>query len=99
MIYFLPVFFQFENFGMKYEDIEKVINKQITKHPTVQISFKTRSAIKGIFIQTPDYQELSRKNLWRIVVERHIDSYKQTRDENLAKIFNGTEFTRLEVVS
>jgi hypothetical protein len=84
---------------MRYEDIEKVIHKQIKKHPTVQITFKTRSAIKGIFIETQDYHELSRKNLWRIVVERHIDSYKQTHDENLAKIFNGTEFTRLELVS
>ncbi len=83
---------------MKYEDIEKVINKQIAKHPTVQISFKTRSAIRGIFIQTPDYHELSRKNLWRIVTETHVDSYKQTKNENLASIFNCNEFTRLELV-
>jgi hypothetical protein len=84
---------------MRYEDIEKVLQKQSKKLSTVQITFKTRSAIKGIFIETQDYHELSRKNLWRIVVERHIDSYKQNHDENLAKIFNGSEFTRLELVS
>ena len=84
---------------MKFEDIDKVVQKQSAKQLPVQISFKARSAIKGIFIQTPDYHELSRKNLWRIVIERHIDSYKATKDENLARIFNGNEFTRLEPVS
>jgi hypothetical protein len=84
---------------MKYEDIEKVIQKQITKHPVIQVSFKNRNAIRGIFIQVTDFHELSRKNLWRIVIERHIDSYKRTHDESLARIFNGNEFTRLEMVS
>jgi len=83
---------------MKYEDIDKVVQKQSAKQLPVQISFKTRSGIKGIFIQTPDYHELSRKNLWRIVTETHVNSYKQTKDESLARIFNGNEFTRLELV-
>lgn len=84
---------------MKYEEIEKIIQNQDSKDPMVQISFKTRSSIKGIIIKTTDYGELSRKNLWRIVTEKYIDSYKASNNENLAKIFNGSEFTKLELLS
>ena len=84
---------------MTYEAIENAIQKNASHNDNiVKISFKTRNAIKGIFIKTADYHELSKKNLWRIVSEIHIDNYKQTKDVNLARIFNGTEFTRLEPV-
>ena len=84
---------------MKHEEIEKILQKQDAKTPVVKISFKSRNPIKGIFLKTSDYKDLSRKNLWRIVSESHIDAYNQTRNENLAKIFSGTEFTRLELLS
>lgn len=84
---------------MKNEDIEKVIQKRVTNESLVQISFKTRTAIKGIFIESADFHQLSRKNLWRIVTERHLETFAKTHDENLAKIFNGSEFTRLELLS
>ncbi len=32
---------------------------------------------------------------WRIVTNTSIETWKKTKDVNLAKIFNGTEFTRL----
>ena len=83
---------------MKFEEIEKIITPD-SKDPMVQISFKNRSPIKGIIIKTMDYRELSRKNLWRIVTEKYIDSYKTSNNENLAKIFNGSEFTKLELLS
>jgi hypothetical protein len=83
---------------MKYEDIEKTLLKQDSGDPLVQISFKNRSAIKGLIIKVSDYRELSRKNLWRIVTEKHIDTYQKLHDENLAKIFNGAEFTKLELL-
>jgi hypothetical protein len=84
---------------MKYEEIENIIQKQSSKDSMVQISFRNRSAIKGIIIKVSDYKELSRKNLWRIVTEKYVDSYKKSNNENLAKIFNGSEFTRLELLS
>lgn len=85
---------------MTFEAIENAIQKNAPGiNNIVKISFKTRNAIKGIFIKTSDYHELSRKNLWRIVSEIHIDNYIQTHDVSLARIFNGTEFTRLEAVS
>lgn len=83
---------------MKYEEIEKVLLKQDNANPVVQIRFKTRNPIKGIFLKTSDYKELSRKNLWRIVSETHIDEFRKTGNDGLGKIFNGTEFTRLEVL-
>jgi hypothetical protein len=81
---------------MKYEEIEKII--KTSENPTVRISFKNRNAIKGIFIKSADYKDLSRKNLWRIVTEKYIQAYNESNSENLAKIFNGTEFTKLELL-
>ena len=84
---------------MTYEQIEDFIQKKATAKNTFQIRFKTRNPIKGLFIKTSDYSELSRKNLWRIVSETNIEAYNKSKDENLARIFNGTEFTKLETLS
>ncbi len=83
---------------MTNEEINKFMTKKQPGNSAVQISFKTRKSFKGIFIKQLDFEELGRKNLWRIVSETHIDSYKQSNDANLAKIFNGAEFTKLELV-
>ena len=42
-----------------------------------------------------DYDELKSKNFWRIVTSSNIEVWKKTKDMNLARIFNGMEFTRL----
>lgn len=42
-----------------------------------------------------DYKELRSKNLWRIVTNANIEQWRKTKDANLARIFNGIEFTRL----
>lgn len=82
---------------MTYEQIEDIVQKKRTSDQVVfEIKFKTRNPIKGLFIKAVDYRELSRKNLWRIVSESHIEEYKKTRNEGLAKIFNGVEFTGLK---
>lgn len=84
---------------MTYEQIEEIIKKPHSKNSVFEIRFRTRNPIKGLFIQTSDYRELSRKNLWRIVSESHINAYRQSPDENLARIFNGTEFTKVQAVT
>jgi hypothetical protein len=66
----------------------------LAKH-TVKIDFKTRSSILGIFIKSTDYDELKSKNFWRIVTETNIKQWTATQDNSLAKIFNGSEMTRL----
>jgi hypothetical protein len=80
---------------MTYEQIQNILEKKHSSGGVFDIRFKTRNSIKGLFIKTADYAELSRKNLWRIVSERNIDEYKKTRNESLSRIFNGTEFTGL----
>ena len=82
---------------MTYEEIEKFMkNKHKSATAPVRINFKTRKPITGLFIKTADYPELSRKNLWRIVSETYLDSYSNSKDINLARIFNGAEMTKLE---
>jgi len=75
--------------------IEKFIETGKRKNQQVNIHFKTRSTITGMFIHTDDYVELKSKNFWRIVTRTHFDAYNQTKNAGLAKIFCGTEFQRL----
>ena len=84
---------------MTYEQIEHILKNRNEAGSCFEIRFKTRSAIKGLFIETADYRELSRKNLWRVVSEGRIEEYRKTRNLNLARIFNGSEFTKLEAKS
>ncbi len=83
---------------MTSAEIEKFMLQKNKQAKAVQISFKTRPSMKGLFIELPDYDELKRKNLWRIVSESNLGAYEQTNDNNLARIFNGIEITRLEIV-
>ena len=80
-----------------------MVNEMITKflEPThlakssIKIEFKKRNTIIGIFVKSPDYDDLKSKNFWRIVSESHIPEWKKTSDNKLSKIFSGSEFTRL----
>jgi len=83
---------------MTYEEIRKFIVQKQPGNSPVQINFKTRRTLKGVFLQLPDFDELCRKNLWRIVSESYIESYLSTKDVNLGRIFNGAEITRLEKI-
>ena len=80
---------------MTNEQIEKFLLPDHVAKTHVRISFKTRNTITGLFIQMPDFNELKAKNYWRIVPESNIEGWKKTKDMNLARIFNGQEFTRL----
>jgi hypothetical protein len=80
-----------------------MINEMITKFlepdnlakKQVKIEFKKRNTIVGIFVKSPDYEDLKAKNFWRIVSETHISEWKKTNDNKLSKIFSGSEFVRL----
>lgn len=80
---------------MTNELIEKYVAPRQGGEKEIKIFFKQRSTITGIFIKGADYDELRSKNFWRIVTNANITTWKQTKDVNLAKIFNGMEFTRL----
>ena len=80
---------------MTKDQIEKYIQKDFLDKSNVKISFKTRKPVIGIFISTADYGELKSKNLWRIVPESSVVNYRKSKDYNFARIFNGTEMTKL----
>jgi hypothetical protein len=82
---------------MSNDQIEKVVNPENVGKNVITISFKSRNNIKGLFIQMPDFNELKVKNYWRVVPEKNIDEWKKSKNLNLARIFNGQEFTKLAV--
>jgi hypothetical protein len=85
---------------MNSEQIKKFIDTKITrKDKYVKIEFSKREPIYGVFIKDADYQDLSTKNFWRIVTSKHFDAYNKTHDINLARLFNGSEFSRLSLLS
>jgi hypothetical protein len=84
---------------MTNDAIIKHVEAKNHSEKMLNIHFKQRNTITGLFIKTNDYEELRSKNLWRIVTKLHIDEWKKTKDINLCRIFNGTEFTRLSEVN
>ena len=75
--------------------ITKFLEPSHLAKTSVKIEFKKRNSIVGIFVTSPDYEDLKSKNFWRIVSEVKIPEWKKTNDSKLSKIFSGSEFTRL----
>jgi hypothetical protein len=81
---------------MNIEEIQKFLDKKTTAESYVRISFKKRNAIYGLFVKDhKDYGELKAKNFWRIIPRSQFDAFKVSNDVGLAKIFSGSEFSRL----
>ncbi len=80
---------------MTSEMIEKFVTTRIRKGESVNIHFKDRHTVTGLFIHTMDYNELKSKNFWRIVSNQHLTKWEETKDINLTRLFNGASFTRL----
>ncbi len=79
---------------MTNEQIEKFLTPTAFSK-VVSISFKTRNNLRGMFLNTGDYEDLKSKNFWRIIAESKVEDFKRTRDMGLARIYNGSEFTKL----
>jgi hypothetical protein len=77
--------------------IEKFLQQNYLDKSPVKVSFKDRKPIVGIFITSADFSELKAKNFWRIVGEVNIENYRKSKDMNLARMFSGSEFTRLSI--
>ena len=80
---------------MTSEMIEKFVESKSRKSMAVNIHFKERGPVKGMFIRSGDYDELKSKNLWRIVSTAKIEEWNRTQNMDLPRIFNGLSFTRL----
>lgn len=84
---------------MNIEEIENFLEKQkLTNEQHVKISFRQRDSVFGLFVKERDYSDLKSKNFWRIVRKNDIEAWKKSKNIDLAKIFNGSEFSRLSVV-
>ncbi len=84
---------------MNIEEIEKIVEKNVTDPAYFKISFKKRNDVYGIFVRDQDYSHLKSKNFWRIVTSLNFAAFQQTKDLSLAKIFHGSAFSRLSVAT
>jgi hypothetical protein len=86
--------------AMNTEDIQRFLETKTTEQNNyVKIDFKKREAIYGLFIKDNDYNDLKSKNFWRIVTRKNFDEYKKSKNGNLARIFNGAEFSKLSLLN
>jgi hypothetical protein len=85
---------------MNTEEIQKFLDTKTSEQNNyVKIDFKKRDSIYGLFIKDNDYTDLKSKNFWRIVTRTHFDEYSKSKNVNLAKIFNGSEFSKLTLLT
>ena len=80
---------------MTTELIEKFIEPGKRKNKLVRIQFKLREPLLGVFVFGKDYEEMKRKNFWRIVTESKKAEWLKTNDMSCTRLFSGLEFTRL----
>lgn len=84
---------------MTTEVIAKFLETEnIPTSKSVKIDFKKRNSLVGVFVKGTDYNDLKSKNFWRIVSAANIEEWNKSRNMNLAKIFSGTEITKLTEV-
>ena len=72
--------------------------KKIPAGNCIRIDFKRRNPLFGFIIQGTSYEDLKSKNFWRIVIHSNMQNWQKTGDMDMAKIYNGSEFTKLSVV-
>jgi hypothetical protein len=84
---------------MNTELISKFVEgNTVPANKSMKIDFKKRTSINGLIIQSSDYEDLKSKNFWRIVPQTLVEEWTKSRNINLAKIFSGSEFTKLSLV-
>lgn len=86
---------------MQSDDILKFLEtKAAGKDAYIKIDFRTREPIYGLFLtDDKDFSDLRSKNFWRIVTRKHFDEYNRSKNRELARIFNGAEFTKLSLLT
>jgi len=83
---------------MTNDQIENFFTNAKLKERKVKIDFKTRASFIGLFIETKDSADLKVKNFWRIISESKMDEFQAQKDTSLARIYNGSEITRLSLI-
>ncbi len=80
---------------MDITSIEKFLDLKTKKSKVVNVHFKDRSTVTGIFIVTNDHEHLKSKNFWRMVNIKNIQTWEKTKNIELSRLFNGATFSRL----
>lgn len=85
---------------MTVEQIETFLAKEtVPQGKVIRFEMKKRNPVRGLIVQGKDYDELKGKNFWRIVTQTNLAEYSKSQNINLAKIFSGSEFAKLSLVS
>lgn len=79
--------------------IEKFIKLKDQQSKIINVHFKGRPTITGVFIALHDYEELKAKNFWRLVSIKNYDTWMLTKDIELTRLFNGSSFTKLSLAA
>lgn len=77
--------------------IEKYLDLKVKKSKVVNVHFKDRATVTGVFIIAKDYSEMKTKNFWRIVNVKNLQQWERTKNIEFSRLFNGASFTRLSV--
>ncbi len=85
---------------MTVEQIESFLDREtIPQGKIILFELKKRNPVRGLIVKGRDYNDLKAKNFWRIVTQTNLAAYQKTNDINLAKIFAGSDFAKLSLVS
>jgi hypothetical protein len=85
---------------MTVEQIETFLAKEtIPSGKVIRFELKKRNPVRGLIVQGRDYNDLKAKNFWRIVTQTNLAAFQKSKDINLAKIFSGSDFAKLSLVS
>lgn len=85
---------------MTVEQIETFLEKEtIPQGKIIRFELKKRDPVRGLIVKGRDYNDLKAKNFWRIVTQKNLTVYQKTNDINLAKIFAGSDFAKLSLVT
>lgn len=82
---------------MDIASIEKFLDNNAKQSKVVNVHFKDRPTVTGIFVTSKDHSELKAKNFWRLVSAQNVERWKATKNIELSRLFNGAAFTRLSV--
>ena len=86
---------------MNSEQIQNFLDKNVNgQNRYVRIQFQKRNSIYGLFLtDARDFKALSAKNFWRIVTQKNFDHYSRSKDLSLSRLFNGSEITKLSLLT
>ena len=83
---------------MTVEQIEQFLDREtVPQGKIIRFEMKKRNPVRGLIVKGKDYNELKGKNFWRIVTRTHFDEWKKSKNNNLAKIFSGSDFSKLSL--